>query len=335
VQQVKLGTDGPLVSRLAFGAMTLGHETEEKVGRELLDTFVESGGTLIDTADVYNGGISEQWIGQWLADTGARDRIVLATKARFPVTGQPGASLRPEYLRTALDASLRRLNVDYVDLHQIHGPDAKHPVDVVVEFYAEAWRAGKVRHAGVSNLAGWQLAKLGRLFAEAGTDVPPLVSHQPQYSLIVREAEWEVIPAAIDAGLGAIVWGPLAAGWLTGKYRRDETPPAGSRLGDDPTRGSEAWDRRGTERTWAILDRLRAVAAEQGVTPAQAALAWVADRPGVAAPIVGARSVAQLRETLEAADLHLDPAATAALDEVSAPAIPDYPYHMLSEIAEW
>jgi aryl-alcohol dehydrogenase-like predicted oxidoreductase len=325
-----LGVRGPEVSRLALGTMTFGAESDEAAAQEILDVFVEAGGVLIDTADVYADGQSERFIGEWLrARPGMRDQVVLATKGRFPVTGQPGASLRASYLRSALDASLTRLAVDHVDLYQVHGPDLSTPLEEVAEFFQEAVASGKTTYVGTSNLPGWQIAKLALLCEQA--DVP-LVAHQPQYSLLAREVEWEVIPAAIDAGLGALVWGPLGAGWLTGKYRRGEPPPARSRLGEDPDRGVEAWDRRGTEFTWAVIDRLLRVAEEHEVPPAQAALAWVADRRGVVSAIVGARTADQLRETIAAGSFHLDPAATTALDQQSAPGRPDYPYGF---IAEW
>jgi aryl-alcohol dehydrogenase (NADP+) len=260
-----------------------------------------------------------------------RDDLVLVTKGRFPVTGQPGAGLSPAYLRTALEASLRRLGVDHVDVYLAHGPDSATPLEELATFFAEAVATGRARHVGVSNLLGWEIAKLSALLEQQGG--PRLVTHQPQYNLLSREVEWEVLPAARDAGVNAIVWGPLAAGWLTGKYQRDTAPPEGSRLGDDPGRGVEAWDRRATERTWTIVERLTAVAGELGVPPAVAALAWVADRPGVSAAIVGARSAEQLRATLPAASLHLPDAAIATLDEVSAQPRPDYPYAFAEEYA--
>ena len=330
MERRQLGQRGPEVSRLALGTMTFGAESDEAASQEILDVFVEAGGVLIDTADVYADGLSEHLVGAWLrARPGRREQVVLATKGRFPVAGQPGASLRASYLRAALDASLDRLAVDRVDLYQIHGPDLSTPLEEVVEFFEQAVASGKATYVGASNLPGWQIAKLARLCQQA--DVP-LVAHQPQYSLLAREVEWEVMPAAIDAELGALAWSPLGGGWLTGKYRRDEAPPARSRLGEDPNRGVEAWDRRGTERTWAVIDRLQQVAEEHGVSPAQAALAWVADRPGVTSAIVGARTADQLQQTVAAGSLHLDPAATTRLDDVSAPRMPDYPYGF---VAEW
>ncbi|HSK96921.1 MAG TPA: aldo/keto reductase [Euzebyales bacterium] len=331
MEQRDLG-QGVATSRLALGTMTFGAESDEATAYQILDAFVAAGGTLIDTADVYSDGTAERWVGRWLRrHPDLRDELVVVTKGRFPVTGQPGAGLSRVYLRTALEASLRRLDVDHVDVYLAHGPDHATSLEELAAFFAEAVATGRARHVGVSNLVGWQIAKLAALLERQGG--PRLVTHQPQYNLLAREVEWEVLPAAHDAGISAIAWGPLAAGWLTGKYRRNAPPPEGSRLGDDPTRGIEAWDRRGTERTWTIIDRVSAVAAELGVSPAVAALAWVADRPGVAAAIVGARTAEQLHATLPAASLHLPDDATAVLDDISTPPAPDYPYRFADEHA--
>lgn len=327
----QLGSSGPAVSRFSLGAMTFGGDTDETAAHEVLDVYVEAGGTLIDTADNYGSGASEHIVGRWLsARPGMRERVLLATKGRF---GYPGASLTPTYLRSAIDASLSRLGVDHVDLYQLHGPDNQHGVEEIVEFLTEIVTAGKARHVGVSNFAGWQVAKLARLLGEQGG--PPLVSQQIQYSLLARAVEWEVIPAGVDAGLGALLYGPLGQGWLTGKYRRDRQPPAGTRVAQAAEWTSESWHRRNTEEVWSIIDVLHDIANAHGVTPGQAALAWVADRPGVTAPIVGARTVAQLRESLAAGALHLDEKATTRLTEVSAPPTPNYPYQMIEQIAAW
>jgi aryl-alcohol dehydrogenase-like predicted oxidoreductase len=327
----QLGSSGPVVSRFALGAMTFGGDTDEAAAHEMLDVYVDAGGTLIDTADNYGRGASEHIVGRWLSSRpGVRERVLLATKGRF---GFPGASLTPAYLRTALEASLSRLGVDQVDLYQLHGPDDEHRVDEIVEFLVEIVTAGRARHVGVSNLAGWQVAKLARLLAEQGG--PTLVSQQIQYSLLARAVEWEVIPAGVDAGLGMLLYGPLGQGWLTGKYRRDQQPPPGTRVAQAGELTSEAWQRRNTKEVWSVVDVLRDVAHAHGVTPGQAALAWVADRPGVTAPIVGARTVGQLRESLAAASLHLDEKGSTQLTEVSTPPTPNYPYQMIKRIASW
>lgn len=327
----QLGSSGPAVSRFACGAMTFGGDTDEATAHQMLDVYVEAGGTLIDTADNYGSGTSERIVGRWLnSRPGVRERVLVATKGRF---GYPGASLTPAYLRGAIDASLSRLGVEQVDLYQLHGPDDEHRVDEIVEFLAEIVASGKARHVGVSNFAGWQVAKLARLLAERGG--PPLVSQQIQYNLLARAVEWEVVPAGVDAGVGTLLYGPLAQGWLTGKYRRDQQPPAGTRVAQAGEQTSEAWHRRNTDAVWSVVEALRDVAHAHGVTPGQAALAWVADRPGVTAPIVGARTIAQLSESLGAAALCLDEKAAARLTEVSAPLTPNYPYQMIERIAGW
>jgi aryl-alcohol dehydrogenase-like predicted oxidoreductase len=190
-------------------------------------------------------------------------------------------------------------------------------------------RSGKIRYYGFSNFTGWQLTKAVHLARELGLALP--VTLQPQYSLLVREIEWEIVPAAQDAGLGLLPWSPLGGGWLTGKYRRDQRPTGATRLGDDPERGMEAWDRRGTGRTWDVIEAVQRVAEARGVSMAEVALAWLTDRPAVTSTILGARTLEQLETNLKAADLHLTPEETAALDEASDPGAADYPYGVMGE----
>ena len=185
-------------------------------------------------------------------------------------------------------------------------------------------RAGKIRYWGVSNFTGWQLTKavcLARALNVAGP-----VTIQPQYSLLARETEWEIAPAAIDAGLGLLPWSPLGGGWLSGKYQRDQRPSGATRLGEDPDRGMEAYDRRGTDRTWQVIDAVQKIAEDRGISMAEVALAWATDRPAVSSTILGARTLGQLETNLRAAGLHLTPAETAALDAASDPHPVDYPY---------
>jgi len=322
-----LGRSGCAVSNLALGTMTFGVETAEPAAHEQLDLFLEAGGTLVDTADVYGGGESERIIGSWLADrpVDLTGRVVLATKGRFPTADDPnGAGLSVRHLTRALDASLARLGVDRVDLYQAHAYDPVTPLEETLRTMDGFVRAGKVAYWGLSNFTGWQLTKLVQLAQAMGVAAP--VTLQPQYSLVVREIELEIVPAALDAGMGLLPWSPLGGGYLSGKYTRDQRPGAGTRLGDDPGRGMEAWERRGTERTWAVIDAVQRIAEARAVSMAEVALAWVTDRPGVTATIVGARTTEQLRTNLGAADLHLSAAETAALDAASDPHPPDYPY---------
>ncbi len=307
--------------------MTFGAETDEAGSHQQLDQFVEAGGTLVDTADVYSGGRSEEIIGTWLADrpSAVTERVVLATKGRFPMGADPNAlGLSNRHLTRALDASLGRLGVETVDLYQVHAYDPLTPLEETLRTLDGFVRAGKIRYYGLSNFTGWQLTKAVHLAHALGVVGP--VTLQPQYSLLVRETEWEIIPAALDARLGLLPWSPLGGGWLSGKYRRDQSPTGDTRLGDNPQRGMEAYDRRGTEATWRVIDAVQAVAEGRGVSMAQVALAWLHDRPAVSSVILGARTTDQLAANLDASGIHLDPDETSALDAASDPAIGDYPY---------
>ena len=321
-----LGDSGLAVSRLCLGTMTFGAETDRAGSFAQLDAFVEAGGTFIDTADVYSRGVSEQLVGDWLGERAdARDQVVLATKGRFPMNDGPnGVGLSRRHLHDALEASLRRLGVESIDLYQLHAWDPLTPIDEYLRFIDDAIGAGKVHYFGLSNFVGWQLTAVAERAAAQGWTVP--VSLQPQYNLLTRYIELEIVPACERYGLGLMPWSPLAGGWLTGKYRRDTRPSGASRLGDNPARGMEAYDRRNTDATWAVLDALEDVAKQSGLTMAQAALAWMADRPQVTSPIVGARTLEQLQGSLAVAEVHLDGDAARRLTEVSEPALPDYPY---------
>jgi aryl-alcohol dehydrogenase (NADP+) len=251
--------------------------------------------------------------------------VVLATKGRFPMAADPnGAGLSARHLTRALDASLTRLGVEAVDLYQAHAWDPVTPIEETLRTLDGFVRAGKIRYYGLSNFTGWQLTKAILVARALGLAEP--VSLQPQYSLLVREIEYEIVPAVLDAGLGMLPWSPLGGGWLTGKYRRDQRPTGATRLGDNPERGMEAWDRRGTARTWDVVEAVQGVAEARGVSMAEVALAWVTDRPGVTATILGARTTDQLETDLRAAGLHLTAEETGTLDAASDPRPTDYPY---------
>ena len=322
-----LGRSGCAVSHLALGTMTFGAETGEHDAHTQLDRFVSAGGTLVDTADVYTSGASEEIIGRWLASRPAdvTERVVLATKGRFPMNDSPnGVGLSAVHLTHALEGSLRRLGVDAVDLYQLHAFDPWTPLEETLRALDGFVRAGKIRYYGLSNFTGWQLTKAVHM-AQA-LNVPGPVTLQPQYSLLVREIEWEIVPAALDAGVGLLPWSPLGGGWLSGKYQRDVRPTGATRLGEDPGRGMEAYDRRGTERTWKIIDVVRNIATTRGVSMAEVAVAWVTARPGVTSTILGARTLEQLEANLRAADLQLNRQETAELDAASDLQAADYPY---------
>src|SRR4051794_36245785 len=323
-----LGGSGAVVSGFAIGTMTFGAETAEEEAHAQLDVFVEAGGTLVDTADVYGGGVSEEIVGRWLSTRPAdvRDRVVLATKGRFPTGPGPNdLGLSRRHLRRALEASLSRLGVDSVDLYQVHGWDPWTPPEEWLRFLDDAVHAGTISYPGLSNLTGWQIQKVVDIADFAGLARP--VTLQPQYNLLVQEIEWEIVPACLSESLGLLPWSPLGGGWLTGKYSRDQAPSGATRLGENPDRGVEAYARRSSvERTWDVVSEVQKVAEGRGVSMAQVALAWLNDRPAVTSVILGARTLEQLQDNLGAAGLHLSDEETEALDSASDPGAADYPY---------
>jgi len=308
--------------------MYFGDETPQEEAFTILDAFLEAGGNLVDTADVYAKTASEQIIGRWLASrpSAITDQVVLATKGRSvngPEVNDIGLSRR--HLHRALDASLRRLGVETIDLYQLHASDMHTPIEETVAFIGDAIRAGKILYAGLSNFTGWELQLFVSTAKAMGVPVP--VSLQPQYSLLSREIEWEIVPAARYNGLGLLPWSPLAGGFLTGKYQRRTAPASQTRAGSaKPLYQWTSEEYADSDRNWSTIEAVVRIAREIGATPAQVALSWLADRPGVTAPIIGARSVHHLRENLGAVDLTLHDEARAELDAVSAPACGGYPY---------
>src|ERR1700751_5547783 len=324
-----LGHSGCAVSSLCLGPMTFGAEADEAVAHQQLDRFLEAGGTLVDTADVYGGGRSEEIIGRWFSRRPAdlTEPVVLATKGRFHFAGDTspnGAGLSARHLTRALDASLRRLGLDAVDLYQVHAFDPLTPMEETLRTLDQFVRTGKIRYYGLSNFTGWQLTKAVHLARALNVAGP--VTLQPQYSLLAREMEGKICPAVLDGGRGMLPWSPLGGGWLSGKYRRDQRPTGATRLGEDPRRGTEAYDRRGTDRIWHVIDAVQKVAEDRGVSMAEVALAWVTARPAVSSTILGARTLDQLEANLRSAGLRLTAAETVALDAASDPRPVDYPY---------
>ena len=323
-----LGSSGCAVSTLALGTMTFGSETDEAGSHAQLDRFFEAGGNFIDTADVYSATESESIIGRWLSKQSPeiRELAVIATKGRFPTGNGPNdLGLSRRHLTRAIDASLHRLGIDCIDLYQVHSFDPLTPLEETLRALDDAVRMGKVNYVGLSNFTGWQLQKAVDIAGFRGLSRP--VTLQPQYNLLVREVEWEIVPACLAEGLGLLPWSPLGGGWLTGKYQRDEPPPAVSRLGDNPDRGVEAYARRNPrQRTWDVVDTVRSVARARGCSMAQVALTWLRDRPAVTSVILGARALQQLDDNLGAADLDLSAEERAALDQASDPGAADYPY---------
>jgi aryl-alcohol dehydrogenase-like predicted oxidoreductase len=321
-----LGRSGLRVSVLTMGTMTFGGTggfaavgtTDVDEARRQVDRCLDVGINLIDTADVYSDGRSEEILGEVLH--GRRDQVLVATKVRMPMGSGPNdAGLSRHHVTTGCEASLRRLRTDHIDLYQVHEWDGLTPLEETLEALEALVRSGKVRYVGASNYAGWQLMKALGTADRHG--LPRFVSQQIYYSLQARDAEYELIPAAVDQGLGVLVWSPLAGGLLSGKYRRDQQPAAGSRQLSDWNE-PPVYDR---EKLYDTVDVLVDIGAARGVSAAQVALAYLLGKPAVTSLVIGARTSEQLEDNLAAADLALTAAERARLDKVSAPPLL-YPY---------
>jgi aryl-alcohol dehydrogenase-like predicted oxidoreductase len=316
-------TLGPFtVSRLCLGAMLMGGDTPADEAHRMLDRFLDAGGTFVDTADTYGDGGSERTLAPWLARH--RDEVTIATKVRFAVSDPGGEGLAPQRIRAACEASLRRLGVDAIDLYQVHAPDPAVPVEDTLDALDGLVRSGKVRALGASNFPAWLLAWSVAVQDREGW--APFVSLQPQYSLVERSAELELLPFCRAAGLGVLPWGPLGAGFLTGRYTREHLPEG--RVTRAPGDLEEAAHRRAVERNFRVVDAATTIAARHHRPVPQVALAWLLGVPGVSAPIIGPRTLAQLDELLGATDLALETEERYALEEPAPP--PDLsPHRML------
>jgi aryl-alcohol dehydrogenase-like predicted oxidoreductase len=317
----QLGRSGLRISVLTLGTMTFGGQggfravgtTDVAGARRQIDMCLDAGVNLIDTADVYSGGLSEEITGEVLA--GRRDKVLLSTKVRMPMGNSPNdAGLSRQHIIEGCEASLRRLGTDHIDIYHVHEWDGQTPLTETLQALDNLVTSGKVRYIAVSNYAGWQLMKA--LATSGSHGYERFVAEQIYYSLESRDAEYELIPVAIDQGLGVLVWSPLAGGLLTGKYRRDARPQAGTR------QVSGEWNEppvRDTDKLYDTVDVLVSIASAHGVSPAQVALAWLLGRPAVTSVVIGARTDSQLADNLAAADLVLEADERAALDKVSAP----------------
>jgi aryl-alcohol dehydrogenase-like predicted oxidoreductase len=313
MQQRPLGRSGLAVSRLALGTMTWGRDTDPDDAAAQLKFYLEAGGTTIDTADVYGEGDAEAVIGSLLDHLVPRDEVVIATKAGLTPHGYRRRDGSRGNLLRSLDASLRRLGTDYVDLWQVHGYDAATPLEETLAALDHAVNSGRVRYVGVSNFAAWQTTRAATWQA-AYPARAPIVATQMEYSLLERGIERELLPASAALGLGVLAWSPLGRGVLTGKYRNGR--PIDSRAA---TEHLAAFVRTYLEpRSSSIVQAVVTAAAGLGVSPLEVAIAWVRDRPGVAAPILGARTAGQLQGALQSEDLVLPAEIAAALDDVSA-----------------
>ncbi|MDJ0771103.1 MAG: aldo/keto reductase [Ilumatobacter sp.] len=317
MESTYLGRSGLKVSEFAFGTMTFGREADEATSHAMLDLFTERGGNFIDTADVYGNGTADEVFARWLAGKN-RDDVVVASKVRFPTgEGMNDVGLSRKHVISSLEASLRRLGTDHLDLFQIHCWDRGTPIEETLTTLDQLVRDGKVRYLGSSNLRGWQLQKMIDTSRQLGLEA--FVSHQPQYNLLARETEWEVLEVCAAEGVGVIPWAPLRGGWLSGRYTREMAgPPEGSRVKTAEEQGwSETWARYATEHTWGIVDELRRIAEAHGTSPATVAIRWVAQHAVVTAPILGASRFEQLESNLGAIDIELTEDDMAALDRVS------------------
>jgi aryl-alcohol dehydrogenase-like predicted oxidoreductase len=316
----QLGRSGLRVSCLTLGTMTFGGrgqfrdvgETDLEGARRQIAMALEAGINLIDTADVYSDGAAEEIVGEAL--TGRRDEVLLATKARFPMGPGPNdAGLSRQHLIEACEASLRRLRTDHIDLYQVHEWDGQTPLEETLAALDHLLQSGKVRYVGCSNFGGWQVMKA--LGIAQATGLPRFVSQQVYLSLQERSAEYEIVPSALDQGLGLLIWSPLAGGLLSGKYRRGEPPPPGSRHAsewDEPPVYDE-------DKLYDTVEVLVEIASRRDVSPARVALAWLLGRPGITTVIIGARTDEQLADNLAAAELELSDDETRRLEAVSRP----------------
>jgi aryl-alcohol dehydrogenase-like predicted oxidoreductase len=326
-----LGKTGLKVSELCLGAMTFGRESTEEVGYQIMDRFLEAGGNFIDTADVYTRGVSEEVVGRWMKDK-SRDDFIIATKVRFPMGEGPNeVGLSRKHILAGVEASLKRLGTDYIDLYQVHAWDSSTPLAETLSTLDSLVRSGKVRYTGASNFSGWQLQKAIDLSAQNSWE--PFSCLQPLYNLLDRSTEWELMPVCLNEGVGVIPWSPLRGGWLSGKYHRGMTePPKDTRVEAAEKYGwSESWSAYDNEHTWSVLDTLFSVAEEAGKTPAQVALNWLLNRPGVTAPIIGVRNLKHLEDNLGAAGWVLSEDQMDRLNQVSEAQRP-YPYDMAGRV---
>jgi aryl-alcohol dehydrogenase-like predicted oxidoreductase len=331
-----LGRSGLSVSPMALGAMTFGTRrwgADEAGSRGIFDAYVEAGGNFIDTADVYSGGESERLVGRFVAEAGLRDQMVIATKSGFgtgdyPHSGGNGA----KHVHAAVEGSLRRLGAGHIDLYWVHVWDMVTPVEELLETMAGLIRSGKIRYYGLSNVPAWYAAKMATLAHVRG--LPGPIALQFEYSLVERGIENEHVRLAAEFGMGVQPWSPLGGGFLTGKYRRNDPANVAGRRGPELPDGKSAaaeagegrlaganpfGDSKFTDRNWRVLEAVEAVASEAGCAPAQAALAWLMARPGVASILIGASRPAQVADNVAALSLTLSAEQRGRLDEASAP----------------
>ena len=336
MQYRRLGNSGLLVSELALGTMIFGEDGDRGASAEaaarLIGAFIDAGGNHFDLANVYAGGRAEEIVGGALK--GRREHAVIATKVRWPMGSGPNqAGLSRRHIHDAVEASLRRLQSDVIDVLYMHGWDALTPLDESLRAFDDLVTAGKARYIGVSNFAVWQVMKALGISEKNGWC--RFVGAQYQYSLVVRDIETELTDLCIAEGVSLVPWGPLGGGFLSGKYRRESRPTTASegRIALTPDAWEESWVNRATDKNWQILAAVEAVAAaHHEATAAQVALAWLLVQPAVASVVIGVRTLEQLAGNLAAASLSLRPEELATLDAVSK-VPPPYPARAVNSLA--
>ena len=321
-----LGNTGLKVSELALGTQTFGWGADEKTAHALADLFVEAGGNLFDTADSYNSGVAESMLGSWLKARKNRHSVIVATKVFFPTGDGPNdAGASRKHIFHSINESLRRLQIDHVDLYQIHCFDSSTPLEETLSALDDLVRAGKIRYMGASNYTASQLEKA--LMLSEIHEWESFSALQAEYSLIVRSTEWELLPLCKEEGVGFLAWSPVAGGWLTGKYGRNQPPPSNSRVGR-----KDRWDdqpeQRESELTWRVIDNLIEIGKDCGKTPAQIALNWILQQPGITASILGVRTLEQLKENLGCTGWELSEEEMNKLKKASDVPLP-YPYRFI------
>lgn len=325
-----LGNSGLRVSRLALGAMTFGTNwgwgSDKDTARAIFNAYVDAGGNLIDTADLYTNGVSEQWVGEFIRERGLRDRVAIATKFTFnaePGNANSGGNGRKNLMR-AVEASLKRLDTDYIDLYFMHAWDQLTPVEEVMRTFDDLVRAGKIRHAGFSNVPSWYASRAQTIAELRGWE--PISSLQMEYSLIERSIEHEYVPLGTRYGMGIMVWSPLGNGLLSGKYKPSSDKRYGEGRMQTMADANNVLFDKFTEHNFRVVGELESVARELGRSMAQVALNWVTHRPGVATVLVGATKLVQLEDNLQALDFDIPPALCERLDAASAQP-PYYPFN--------
>ncbi len=322
----RMGRTGLKVTEICMGTMTFGAQADEKAGHAIMDRAVEAGVNFVDTADIYpvppsieTAGRTEEIVGRWLRDK--RSRVVLATKCRARVGREPNdEGLSRAHILDAVEASLRRLQTDYIDLYQVHAPDPETPLDETMQALDDLVRWGKVRYLGCSNFEAWRLYK--SLWVSDRLRLARFDCAQPRYNLLHRDIERDLLPACVEEGIGVIAYNPLAGGFLTGKYKREEPAPEDTRFGLGGRSGPLYRARYWRDEMFDAAERVKEIAAGCGATPAQVSVAWVLRQPAVTSAIVGATRLEQIEETLKAVELTLEDSTMEALTAVAPPENP-------------